>query len=91
MQPSIHKYYLGIDIDLLLSVPFFSGSPIAKNFCRGNWGEFQGRADVGKWGGGAWAIGDPSPNVKIFTNRSPSQGKGRGREAALAEEPSTPG
>ena len=78
MQPSIPNHSLGIDIDLLLSVPFFSGSPIAKKFCRGDLGEFQGRADVGKWGGGAWAIGDPSPNVKIFTNRSPSPGKGRG-------------
>lgn len=44
---------------------------------------------MGKWGGGAWAIGDPSPNVKIFTNRSTAQGKGRGRKAALANEPST--
>ena len=44
---------------------------------------------MGKWGGGAWAIGDPSPNVKIFTSRSPGQGKGRGREAALADEPGT--
>ena len=44
---------------------------------------------MGKWGGGAWAIGDPSPNVKIFTNKSPAQGKGRGREAALADEPGT--
>ena len=35
---------------------------------------------MGKWGGGAWAIGDPSPNVKNFTSRRPSQGKGRGRE-----------
>ena len=30
---------------------------------------------MGKWGGGAWAIGDPSPNVKIFTNKSPAQAK----------------
>ena len=44
---------------------------------------------MGKWGGGAWAIGDPSPNVKIFTNRSTAQGKGRGRKAAQAEEPGT--
>ena len=44
---------------------------------------------MGKWGGGAWAIGDPSPNVKIFTNRSTSQGKGRGREAAKPDEPGT--
>ena len=44
---------------------------------------------MGKWGWGAWAIGDPSPNVKIFTNKSPAQGKGRGREAALADKPGT--
>lgn len=44
---------------------------------------------MGKWGWGAWAIGDPSPNVKIFTNRSTAQGKGRGRKAAQAEEPGT--
>ena len=44
---------------------------------------------MGKWGGGAWAIGDPSPNVKIFTNKSPAQGKGRGRETALVDEPGT--
>ena len=44
---------------------------------------------MGKWGGGVWAIGDPLPNVKIFTNRSPSPGKGRSREAALADEPGT--
>ena len=44
---------------------------------------------MGKWGGGAWAIGDPSPNVKIFTNRSPGQGKGRDREAAQTDEPGT--
>lgn len=44
---------------------------------------------MGKWGGGGWAIGDPSPNVKIFTSRSPSQGKGRGREAAQTNEPGT--
>ena len=42
-----------------------------------------------KWGGGAWAIGDPSPNVKIFTNRSPSPGKGRGREVAKPKKPGT--
>lgn len=42
-------------------------------------------------GRGAWDIGDPSPNVKIFTNRSPGQGKGRGRKAALAKEPGTQG
>ena len=28
-----------------------------------------------KWGGGAWAIGDPLPNVKIFTSKSPAQAK----------------
>ena len=44
---------------------------------------------MGKWGGGAWAIGDPSPNVKNFTNKSPGPGKGRGRKAAQAEEPGT--
>ena len=44
---------------------------------------------MGKWGGGAWAIGDPSPNVKIFTNKSLGQGKGRGREAAQTDEPGT--
>ena len=42
-----------------------------------------------KWGGGAWAIGDPSPNVKNFTNKGPNQGKGRGKEAAQANEPGT--
>ena len=40
---------------------------------------------MGKWGGGAWAIGDPSPNVKIFTSRSPSPGKGRGQEATARQ------
>lgn len=40
-------------------------------------------------GRGGWAIGDPSPNVKIFTNRSTAQGKGRGRKAAQAEKPGT--
>ena len=30
---------------------------------------------MGKWGGGAWAIGDPSPNVKNFTNRSTAQSR----------------
>lgn len=42
---------------------------------------------MGKWGGGAWAIGDPSPNVKNFINKSPRPGKGRSREAAKPEEP----
>ena len=44
---------------------------------------------MGKWGGGAWAIGDPSPNVKIFTNRSPSPGKRRGKDTENPEEPGT--
>ena len=44
---------------------------------------------MGKWGGGAWAIGDPSLNVKIFTSRSPSQGKGRGKEVTKPNEPGT--
>ena len=30
---------------------------------------------MGKWGGGAWAIGDPSPNVKNFTSRSTAQAR----------------
>ena len=38
---------------------------------------------MGKWGGGSWAIGDPSPNVKNFTNRSPS----RAREEAGKHRP----
>ena len=46
---------------------------------------------MGKWGGGAWAIGDPSSNVKNFTSKSPAQGKGRGREAPTRQSRSHPG
>ena len=42
-----------------------------------------------KWGGGAWAIGDPLPNVKIFTSRSPSPGKGRGQKTTARQNRST--
>ena len=44
---------------------------------------------MGKWGGGAWAIGDPSLNVKNFTNKNTAQGKGRDREAPTRQSRST--
>ena len=44
---------------------------------------------MGKWGWGVWAIGDPSPNLKNFHTQKHRPGKGRGREAAQAEEPGT--
>ena len=40
-----------------------------------------------KWGWGAWAIGDPSPNLKNFHKQKHRPGKGRGREAAKPKEP----
>ena len=65
----------------------FNGAPIAKKFCRGDWGEFQGRADEEKWGGVGWAIGDPSPNLKNLHNKKLQPGKGSTKEASSTEEP----
>ena len=53
MQPSIPNHSLGIDIDLLLSVPFFMGPPIAKNFVAEFGGSFKG--------GRAWENGEGGP------------------------------
>ena len=46
---------------------------------------------MGKWGGGAWAIGDPSPNVKNFTSRSTAQAKEEAKKQQTQKSQATAG